>query len=92
MALPTYARLCEVSGAENNVALVALCAGMGSDGLTGIADCMSGVCGFYGVWSGWWVSGWVGFLEHKLRKGSFAALRSCKMSCPTGPQSLNPEP
>ncbi|CAE7265598.1 PLGG1 [Symbiodinium natans] len=28
MALPTYARLCEVSGAENNVALVALCAGV----------------------------------------------------------------
>ena len=27
MALPTYARLCEESGAENNVALVALCAG-----------------------------------------------------------------
>ncbi|CAK9109165.1 Plastidal glycolate/glycerate translocator 1 [Durusdinium trenchii] len=28
MALPTYARLCEESGAENNVALVALCAGL----------------------------------------------------------------
>ena len=27
MALPTYARLCDASGAENNVALVALCAG-----------------------------------------------------------------
>ena len=27
MALPTYDRLCQVSGAENNVALVALCAG-----------------------------------------------------------------
>lgn len=28
MALPTYARLCDASGAENNVALVALCAGV----------------------------------------------------------------
>jgi len=27
MALPTYDRLCQASGAENNVALVALCAG-----------------------------------------------------------------
>ena len=27
MALPTFSRLCEASGAENNVALVALCAG-----------------------------------------------------------------
>ncbi|CAJ1386488.1 unnamed protein product [Effrenium voratum] len=28
MALPTFSRLCEASGAENNVALVALCAGV----------------------------------------------------------------
>eukprot|EP00435_Cladocopium_sp_Y103_P045905 s256_g13.t1 len=28
MALPTYDRLCQASGAENNVALVALCAGV----------------------------------------------------------------
>lgn len=28
MALPTYDRLCDASGATNNVALVALCAGV----------------------------------------------------------------